>query len=824
MFPTLMQDVTFAVRQFRRSPGFALTVVATLALGIAATTAIFSLVDGILLSPLPFPSAYRLVNINTLEFPPGVSPTNLGAANYLGSSYPNFFDWRAQNHSFESLASYDTTYRLFSKANGGDAKVITCGRISANLFPTLGVAPAIGRGFTLEEEQPGHRVVILSHDLWVSDFGSSPDVVGQIVRISDEPSTVVGVMPAGFHYPIDEPAEFWATYAVDSEGPTPNTSLRDWDRLAIIGRLKPGVQIPQALAELNTIQRALAQQYSEDRFEPAVAVAPLLDASTGDVRPVLALLFGAVGVVLLIGCANVAGLLLARANARRPELALRAALGASRGRIIEQLLIEALLLALVGGVTGVAGAFALLRLALRFVPYDLPRLYNVGINVRVLAFAVVLSALTALIFGLLPAWRMSQSNPATTLRDGGLNATTGRRRNRLHHALVVVETALGFTLLVGSGLLIKSMVKILNINPGFDTTRTACFDVALTNKRYPDPGKVAFYNKLLPEIAKIPGVESVASGHPLPNRSRGTWAHFTVMGRSDPPDNLPGARSVVVTPGYFETLSIPLVRGRTFTPHDNDAHSALVAIVNQAFAKQYFPNEDPIGKYFTPRFDRTSEPIVARQIVGIVGDTRSANPWDLYDPQFYLPYAQNPTHQRPIVVLRLAGDPASYESTFRRIVAKFDPDVPLFGYTTFAAHIDLEIAEPRFETMLVSSFAAMALLLAALGLYAVLSFVVAERTREVGVRIALGASRSDILRLVLKRAGILACLGMAAGAAMSIVAARFVTGILLFEVQPLDRWVFLAVTFVLAAVSVTSAMIPALRAAHVDPIRTLREQ
>ena len=824
MLSTVLQDLTFASRQFRRSPGFTVTVVLTLALGIGATTAIFSLVDGILLRPLPFPDSKRLAAIDTLEFPPGVAPTNLAAADSLGTSYPNFFDWQRQNRTFESLASCDPVTRLFSKPDSEGARVMEGARVSANLFSTLGVAPALGRTFAEEEQRAGHRVVILSHELWVSDFASSPSVIGQTVEISDEPSTIVGVMPSGFHYPVGEPAYFWATFAADNEGPSPNTSLRGWDRLSVVGRLKAGVGLKQALADLNSIQRGLAQHYSEDRYRLAVSVTSLLDETVSDVRSALSLLFAAVGVVLIIGCANVAGLLLARASQRRPEVAMRTALGASRPRILRQLLLEALLLALGGGGLGILVSFVLLRAGLHFIPGDLPRLYDVGIDGRVLTFAILLSAGTALIFGLLPAWRMSRLDPAHALREGGHTMTSGRRRNRLHHSLVVAETALGFTLLIGSGLLIRSMINVLVIEPGFDTEHTVAFDVALTNKRYPDPSKVAFYEKLLPQLAALPGVEKASSGHPLPIYwPRSSWANFTIPGHPHSSDDLPGAITAVAEPGYFEALSISLLQGRTFTGHDNDPKSAPVAVINQSFAHRYFPGEDPIGHYFVPNFERSGQPTVGREIIGIVGDTRTGDVWNPYQPEFFLPYAQDPSHQRPLVVLKVAGDPSSYENAIRRIVASIDKDAPVFRYRTFPDDIEMQAAQPHFEAVLVSGFAGIALLLSAVGLYAVLSYIVAERTRELGLRMALGASRSNVLRLVLRCGLTLACIGIGIGALTSIFATRLITDSL-FKVAPLDRSVFLTVTLVLIFVSLTAALAPALRAANVDPMRTLRDQ
>jgi putative ABC transport system permease protein len=819
---TILRDLTFALRQLRRSPGFALSAIVTLAFGIGATTAIFTLVDGILLRPLPFPNHDRLAAIDTIEFPPGAPTTKPEAGYHIASSYPNFFDWRRQNHSFESIASYDYQQRLIAKPNGQGAQVIHCGRVSANFFATLGVTPEIGRTFSAEEEQPGHRVVILSHELWVSLFASSPDVIGQTVKISDQASTVIGVMPAGFHYPLDEPAFFWATYAADTEGQFPKTSIREYDGLHILGRLKSGVTIEQGLVDLNTVQRQLAQQYRENRFRHAVSIQPLLNQQLGDTREVLVLLLASVGVVLLIACANVAGLLLARATSRKREIAVRTALGAGRIRIVRQLLIEALLLAICGGAVGVLASVILVRVGLHLVPQDTPRLFNVSIDTRLLLFAVLLSAVTAIIFGLLPAWRVSRSDPAQALRDGGTTTTPGRSRNRLQHALVVAETALGFSLLIGSGLLIQSMLNLLHLDPGFDTRQAVSFDIALTQQRYPDPTKVPFYKKLLPEILAVPGVFRVGAGHPPPGRGDSSWINFTIAGHVEPPDNLPAAEEYAVMPGFFETLSIPLLDGRIFTDRDDVGTSAPVAIVNRAFVQKYFPNEDPIGHYFTPHTE-DGDPFVAREIIGVVGDTLSEDPWDPYHPDFFLPYAQNPAHQRPQVVMKVSGDPLSYESTVRSIVKRFDPDAPVFGYRTLAERLQTQSAQPRFEAAVVSIFAAIALLLSALGLYAVLSYVVANRTKELALRIAFGASRSDILTMVLRRALVLAVLGILAGVLASLLGTRLV-GELLFRVKPLDPSTFAVVALTLLLVSVVSALAPAIRAAWLDPVRILHQQ
>jgi predicted permease len=449
-------------------------------------------------------------------------------------------------------------------------------------------------------------------------------------------------------------------------------------------------------------------------------------------------------------------------------------------------------------------------------------LFNVSIDARVLLFALLLSALTAVIFGLLPAWRVSRSDPARALRDGGMTMTPGRRHNRLQHALVVAETALGFSLLIGTGLLIQSMLNLLHLDPGFDTKQTVSFDIALTQQRYPDPTKVPFYKKLLPVISAVPGVLRIGAGHPPPGWGSHGWTNFTIAGHVNSRDNLPAAEEYAIMPGYFEALSIPLLRGRTLTDHDNVATAARVAFINRAFVQKYFPNEDPIGRYFTPR-NEDGEPFVAREIVGVVGDTLSDDPWDPYHAEFFLPYAQNPGHQRPQVIMKVSGNPSIYESAVRSIVKGFDSDAPVFGYRTLADRLRMQSAQPRFEAALVSAFAAIALLLSALGLYAVLSYVVEERTKELALRMAFGASRSDILAMVLRRALALGALGIFVGIFASLFGTRLVAG-LLFRVKALDLSTFAVVTLTLLLVSLGSALAPAIRAAWLDPMRILHEQ
>ena len=501
----LWPDLRFALRQMRKAPGFALTTILTIALGIGATTAIFSLVNTVLLRPLPFAEPDRLMSVGTLN------DRRAGIVERTGGplSYPDFFDWRSQNQTFETLASYrDNDFTL---TGSGDPRHLSGHVVSADFFRALGVNPLLGRGFTRDDEKPGTHLVVLSHELWQTAFGSAPDIVGHAITLDNKSYTVIGVMPRGFEFPIQNPAPLlWTSVGDDAYDPVSNepvTGERGAHLLDVVGRLKPGVTVEQAQADLQRIAQNLAAQYpnTNKHFVGAV-VMPQLEALVGDTRPALRVLFAAVGLVLLIACANVAGLLLARASRRRSEIAMRSALGANRTQIVRQMLVESVFLALCGGALGIALAMSLLRVLVRLVPSDLPRLGEVSVDGKVLAFATIVSLLTGLLFGVLPAWRISQVDPSTALRDGTRTATTGRSQHRLHNALVIAETAIGLVLLIGSGLLIRSFVRVLQVDPGFDRRNVLIASLALPDSRYTREQQIQFYRQLLPRLQALPGV------------------------------------------------------------------------------------------------------------------------------------------------------------------------------------------------------------------------------------------------------------------------------------------------------------------------------
>ena len=815
----LLQDFRFAVRQFRKYPGFALTTALTIALGIGGTTAIFSLVNTVLLRPLPFPEPERLMAVE------GRNDRNPTASANAGGplSYPDFFDWRSQNKSFSGLASFHDND--FTLTGVGEPKHLTGNIVSGDFFRVLGVSPALGRGFTIDDEKPGTHVVVLSHSLWESAFGSAGDVVGRAVTLDNKSYTVVGVMPKGFEFPVQTPTSMlWTSLSDDTYDPNgePMTTQRGAHLLDVVGRLKPGISADQAQADLNVIAQNLKRQYPQTNLHFVGAlVTTELESLVGDTRPALRILFGAVMFVLLIACANVAGLLLARSSRRKGEFAVRAALGASRHQIVRQMLVESVALGLFGGVVGIALASGLLRVLLRLVPSDVPRLGQVSVDGNVLAFATLISVVTGLLFGVLPAWRTSRVNPSSAMRDGNRTSTTGRGQHRLQNSLVVAETAVGLVLLVASGLLIHSFVRVLQVDPGFDRKNVLIASISLPESRYTGAQQTQLYEHLLARVRALPGVLSASAGWPLPLSTSGMRISFDIEGHPLPEGDRNTALVSIVEPTYFQTMRIPLLRGREFQDTD-DAKATPVVIVNQSFARKFFSDTDPVGKHITPGISDGGVKEVPREIIAVVGDVKASGLKKDIRPQYYLPLAQAVVLS-PTLVVRTAVDPVTLTVPLRGQLAEIDKNLPLYDVKTFDDMFARSAAQPRFQALLLTCFAAIALLLSAIGLYGLLSYLVVQRTLEIGVRIALGAQRGSVLGMILRKGLTLAAIGLAIGVAMSLALTRLMSG-LLFGVRPTDPLTFVLVSLVLLLVSVLASGLPAYRASTLDPMTTLRDQ
>jgi len=811
----VLQDLRYALRQLRKSPGFTLMAVLTLALGIGATTAVFSLVDTVLLHPLPFAQPERLVALNTLEQQHPGGPADVPA----DTSYPNFFDWRDRAHSFQGMASYQGQSFTLEVPNT-PARRIDGMAVSADFFRVLGIDPALGRFFNRSEEQAGSRSVVISHSLWQSVFNSSPSVVGKTLHLSEEAFTVIGVLPASFQFPNAPDAQAYITPALNMEGKNPSGKQRGWNQASVLGRLAPGVDITQARAEMQTIQRSLVAQYPDDNAkETAVSVIPELQDVVGDVQRPLHILFAAVSFLLLIACANVAGLLLTRTAARRSELALRSALGATRLQIVRQLLLESLTLSFLGGFGGFLLAALALRLSPSFLPDDLPRLHELSLNSQVLLFALAASLATGLLFGVFPAWRSSRLDPATALRDTTRSSTASRSQNRLHSALIVGETALSLILLVGAGLLIRSFDKLLSVDPGFNTQHLLTFRVGMPPKRFKDERLLQLSQQLESRFAALPGVKQSTFAYPMPLTGSDMTISFNLPGRPTAPGEQPSARAGVVAANFLQAMQMTLRRGRFFNATEDHPNSPPVIIINQALADRYFPGEDPIGKQIQSDLSSSDQPEV-REIVGIVGNVTRVRLDEAPQPEYYIPFAQVPLGP-PVFALRVAGDPAAYDNTIRTLVAQQDSSLPVYGMRTNL--LARSTAQQRFQTLLISTFAGIALLLSAIGLYAVLSYMVVQRTLELGLRMALGAQRSDILSLILKRGLLLCGAGLVVGLAASAALTRYITT-LLFHTPALDAVTFTATTLLLLTISAASCFIPAFRASRLDPNETLHQQ
>jgi putative ABC transport system permease protein len=811
----LLQDVLYGLRMLRRNPGFAATSILTLALGIGATTAIFSVVDAIVFKPLPFPTADRLVRVESV-----IAATGQGNV----ASYPDFRDWRARNHVFDSLAVFRTD--AFTLVGPRAPKHLQGAIVSAQVFSLLGIAPALGRGFLTGEDKPaaasGADPVILSYGLWQREFGSNPSVLGRTLQLGNQPYTVIGVMPHGFQFPIEgEPIELWTTIAVDARGgANAMTEQRGAHYLDVIGLLKPGVKLQQAQAEVAAIANALNKQHPENKPR-SVRIVPEIQGVVGPLRIPLLVLLGAVGCVLLIVCVNLANLLLARATGRHKEMAVRAALGASRRRAACQLLTESVTLSLLGGGLGLLLALSSLRFLTQVMPGDVPRLNGVGLDGRLFGFAFLVSLLAGILFGLAPAWQVSKIRPNESLKESGRGSgSEGNDRGRLRCALVVSEIALAVLLLLGAGLLIQSFLRLMRADPGFNPHRVLTFELDSPEGK---PGLTvpAFFRDVVTRIDALPGVRSASAAASLPLTDGNIGSSIEIAGQPTPMGSRPTADFNAVEPNYFRTVGIPFIEGRDFTEQD-DSKTIPVAIVNRTLARRFFPGQDPIGKRIRPGIGNgygPGEPPM-REIVGVVRDTRQSGLGIETVPEVYAPLAQSP-FSTMFIAVRSAVDPQNMVGAARRQVASLDKNTPIYHVETLDEYAAQSVLLPRLVTLFLSGFAGLALLLACVGVYGVVSYLAIQRTHEIGIRLALGAQKTEVLQMIVGAGLRPALVGIAIGIFGALRLTRLLSS-LLFGVGATDPLTFVGISFMLAAVTLAACYLPARRALSVDPITALR--
>jgi putative ABC transport system permease protein len=798
MLADLITDARYAVRQLGKSPGFTLVAVLTLAFGIGATSAIFSVVNTVMLKPLPYPEAERLVMV--FERVPQYGRFSVAPANFL--------DWRQQNTVFERIAAYTSGSDTFVGADGPERVVRAS--VSWDVFELLGVAPALGRGFSQHEDAPGQNaVVVISHGMWQRRFGSDPTVLGRTISLSGTPVTVVGVMPADFYFPNRE-AEFWRPIAL------PANPTRGGHFLGVIARVKADVSLEQADAEMRTIAERLAVQYPQNSADESAEAIGLRERIVGPVRPMLFTLLVAVGVVVLIACANVANLLLVRASVREKEIAIRTALGAGRRRIVMQMLVESLVLAVAGGALGVLLAYLAIAPIKALGVGTIPRVTELALDRTVLAVTLLVTLGTGVIFGLAPAWQAARGGPGAALKEGGRASTVSSGR-WVRHALLVAEVALSLVLLVGATLLIRSFAKLTSVDPGFDAARVLAFQVALPATSYPeDHNRVDFYDRLLARLRGLPGVEAAAMTQTLP--MRGSYVlSFEIQGRPPAqPGDEQSASHRVVSPEYFSAMGIPLVRGRLLSERDAGT-TPMVAVIDQAFAQRHFPNDDPIGR----GLDIGNGTDGFYEIVGIVGSVHHGGLDEAASPTMYVPFKQD-VFSAMWVVVQTSGDPAALIGAARQSVRELDSALPAFSIMPLAAVVNESVAQRRFSMLLLGLFAFVALFLAAVGLYGVVAYTVSQRTQEIGLRMAIGAEPGDVLRMVVGGGMKLAAIGVVVGIAGALALASLVAS-MLYGVTPFDPASYLVTAGVLLAVAALACWIPARRAMRVDPLVALRQ-
>jgi predicted permease len=802
---TLLHDLRFALRALRRSPGFTAVAVLTLALGIGANTAIFSVVDAVLLRPLPFAESDRLVRLFTVS----------RLSDHDVYSPANFRDARTLNHTLAEVSFFDGG--SFTLTGRGEPTQLQGVRVGQNFFQVLRARPALGRVFRAEENQPGqNRVVVLSHSLWQQRFGGDPAIVGRTISLNRLPYEVVGVMPAGFSYP--EGQEAWVPEEYD--GRFMSEDSRGGYYMDVFGRLKPGVTVEQAARDVHAIGERLKVEHPETNAGFGMTVTSMREATVGDVRGALLILLGAVGLVLLIACANVANLMLARATARDTEMAVRAALGANRHRLVRQLLTESVLLAALGGAAGLLLAVWGTRLLVSFHPEGVPRLMEVRVDGVVMVFTAGVAVLTGLLFGLLPATQMTRTPLASTLREGGRSGLGTRGSARARSILVVAEIALAVMLLTGAGLLIRSFVGLQSVDPGFRPEQVLTWRLNLPQVSYEsDASRLAFYDRLLDRLRGQPGVESAAAVTSTP-MSGATMVLGVVVEGQPPaePGEMPTADVLVATPEYLSTMGIPVVRGRAFTAADR-AGAPPVVMLNEAAARRLFPGEDPIGRRLSLTWTRDSVD-VGGEVVGITPDVRQHSLDGEARPTIYVSYAQAPMSRMDMVV-RSRLPLGSLTAGIKREVRALDANLPIDELQPLEQVVEQSISQPRFYMTLLSIFAAVALALAAIGIFGVVSYTVRQRRREIGIRMALGAEPARVLRMVIGGAVGLAAVGVGLGVAGALAGTRLMAG-LLFGVGATDPTTFIGVSALLLGIAALSSYLPARSAVRVDPNVALR--
>jgi putative ABC transport system permease protein len=799
----MLNDFRYALRQLIKSPSFTIVAIVTLALGIGACTAIFSVVNTVLLKPFDYADPDRLVMIRETQLPQfpefSVSP-------------PNYLDWEKQTKSYEYIAAYSGA--ALNLTGEGEPQRLVGIKATAHYFDVMGVKPFLGRTFLPEEDAVGkNHVVVLSYGFWQRLFGGARDAVGRSIQLSGEPYQVVGVAPSvAFASKVD----VWTPMAF-----TPKETANDargGHYINVVGRLKPGVSFRQAKAELEVIANQLAVQYPDPQKGWGIFMMPLQDYLVRDVKPVLYTLLGAVGCVLLIACANLANLLLARATARHREISIRAALGAGRGRLIRQLLTESVVLAVCGGIAGVVLARWGLDTMLSLAPTSLPRISEIHLDSGVLLFSLALSVVTGLVFGIAPAWLAARADVNEALKQGTRGSTEGGARGRLRSALVVIEVTFALVLLGGAGLLARSFMQLANVDPGFIPESATLMRLSLPQKKYAQPEQqTAFVNALLEQVKNLPGVQAAGITHSMPLVGDYVLG-FNIEGRPaiDPAD-LPSTNYYAVTPDYFRAMGIRLVRGRIFTPQD-DVKAPRVAIINETMARQFFPNEDPIGK----RINITNGPDAWREIIGIVGDIKQYGVDKATSAQSYEPFAQVPFSSLNVVI-RTKGSPAVLLGALRPAVYAVDKDQPVGIIRPLEEIMAESIARQRFAMLLLTVFSGVALVIAAVGIYGVMAYNVVQRTGEFGIRMALGAQQRDVLRLVLTQGGKLIGLGLLIGLLATVAASRAM-GSMLFNTSAYDPLTLASITLLLAAVALVACFFPANRATKVNPIEALRAE